>query len=128
MQGLAKDLLYRQAIPGQTGSSKEVSPELDRWLSERLEPGIDVIRSMVLLKCEEGEEKYGTRLHTFNGRDPLVDLAQELVDGLQYAHQARMEAFAKGRNSVVAAMELTCGDLVRSLSRVIALKQKKVNP
>lgn len=34
-----------------------------------------------------GEAKYGERLKAFNGRDPKVDLLQELLDALNYARQ-----------------------------------------
>ena len=45
-----------------------------------------------LLKREEvGERKYGTRLRTRNGRDPVNDLRQEVLDGVNYATQAHME-------------------------------------
>ncbi len=35
-----------------------------------------------------GIEKYGTPLQPFNGRDPLVDLYQELLDACVYIRQA----------------------------------------
>ena len=34
-----------------------------------------------------GCEKYGTYLQTFNGRDALIDLYQELLDAVQYLRQ-----------------------------------------
>lgn len=39
-----------------------------------------------------GAEKYGKRLRPFNGRDPEVDLYQELLDAIAYAVQALQEA------------------------------------
>ena len=44
-----------------------------------------------------GVAKYGTRLLARNGRAPLVDLVQELLDGTVYAWQAAMEAPGFGR-------------------------------
>ncbi len=38
-----------------------------------------------------GECKYGTRLKSFNGRDCLMDLYQELLDGMAYGKQAQLE-------------------------------------
>jgi hypothetical protein len=35
-----------------------------------------------------GRQKYGTPLQAHNGRDPLVDLYQELLDAVVYLRQA----------------------------------------
>jgi hypothetical protein len=43
------------------------------------------------LRAETGKIKYGTYLRTGNGRDPAVDLYQEVCDGIMYAGQARLE-------------------------------------
>jgi hypothetical protein len=40
---------------------------------------------------EFGEKKYGTRLQPFNGRDPLVDMFQEVLDALVYLEQEFFE-------------------------------------
>ena len=40
---------------------------------------------------EGGVEKYGKELLTHNGRDPLIDLYQELVDAVVYLRQALQE-------------------------------------
>jgi len=34
-----------------------------------------------------GEQKYGTRLQPFNGRDPLIDAYQEALDLIVYLRQ-----------------------------------------
>jgi hypothetical protein len=39
----------------------------------------------------EGIAKYGCSLESHNGRDVHKDLEEELIDGWQYAVQARME-------------------------------------
>lgn len=39
----------------------------------------------------EGQRKYGVRLQPHNGRDPLVDLYQELLDAVVYCRQAIFE-------------------------------------
>lgn len=38
-----------------------------------------------------GEEKYGTKLMTYNGRRALVDLYQELIDAVMYTKQLLLE-------------------------------------
>ena len=35
-----------------------------------------------------GIDKYGTPLQMGNGRDPIEDLRDEILDGIAYAHQA----------------------------------------
>lgn len=54
------------------------------------------------LVCEDimarnamGEEKYGEVLRAFNGRDPLVDLYQELLDAAQYIRQELEERLTR---------------------------------
>jgi hypothetical protein len=42
-----------------------------------------------------GRAKYGTPLQWFNGRDPLVDLYQELLDAVVYLKQELMERAAR---------------------------------
>jgi hypothetical protein len=38
-----------------------------------------------------GHKKYGTYLHTFNGRDPLWDAYQEAIDLVMYLRQVILE-------------------------------------
>ena len=42
-------------------------------------------------RAEMGFKKYGTYLRTNNGRDPQVDMYQELLDALMYSTQALLE-------------------------------------
>lgn len=42
-------------------------------------------------RAMHGERKYGVQLHTHNGRDALVDAAEEMMDGFMYICQAIME-------------------------------------
>lgn len=51
-------------------------------------------------RAEEGEKKYGTPLLTFNGRNPVVDLYQEILDALVYEAQARMEGGGNGDSAM----------------------------
>jgi DNA-binding XRE family transcriptional regulator len=50
-------------------------------------------RFLAMLQEREakGIETYGTHLQTHNGRNPYVDLAEELADAWQYAVQASIE-------------------------------------
>jgi hypothetical protein len=49
----------------------------------------------ILERSEMGKAKYGTTLRTFNGRDALVDLYQELLDAVKYCKQAILERSKK---------------------------------
>lgn len=48
-------------------------------------------RDLMTARHVQGVEKYGVPLQPHNGRDPLVDLVQELLDGIAYAMQAVLE-------------------------------------
>jgi hypothetical protein len=43
-----------------------------------------------------GERKYGTRLKSHNGRDAMLDLYQEVLDGINYAQQCKIEGLDDG--------------------------------
>lgn len=52
--------------------------------------GKDIAKDLEL-RAEQGVEEYGTYLSTFNGRDSLVDLYEELLDAYMYAAQYEEE-------------------------------------
>lgn len=47
------------------------------------------------IRVETGAREYGERLSTFNGRDALQDLYEELLDAAMYVKQAMMERDSK---------------------------------
>ncbi|NJK43979.1 MAG: hypothetical protein HC933_06550 [Pleurocapsa sp. SU_196_0] len=49
------------------------------------------IHADLVARAKIGKEKYGTMLETNNGRDALIDLQQEALDAVMYAHQYEME-------------------------------------
>lgn len=53
-----------------------------------------VIRDMQE-RDQTGEKKYGVRLQPHNGRDPLIDAYQEILDAAVYLRQAIYEATGK---------------------------------
>lgn len=57
----------------------------------------DDIKADIKARDEAGLKKYGTRLRAFNGRDPLVDAYQELLDGVVYQQQHLIELASSGR-------------------------------
>jgi hypothetical protein len=51
----------------------------------------DYVLQDIQERVEAGEKKYGTKLQTFNGRDPLWDAYQEALDLVMYLRQAILE-------------------------------------
>lgn len=54
------------------------------------------VRDALEARIALGAAKYGTELHTHNGRDALRDALEEALDGMQYAAQANLEARSDG--------------------------------
>ncbi|VVB51966.1 Uncharacterised protein [uncultured archaeon] len=67
----------------------------------------DVLEERLAARIDYGERKYGSRLKTNNGRDVLLDIEQELLDGVQYSHQGVMQGHrvAHIRNALIKAAE-----------------------
>jgi hypothetical protein len=55
------------------------------------ELGLNEIAEDIEARIRLGERKYGTRLKAFNGREPLMDLYQEVLDGINYSQQCVIE-------------------------------------
>lgn len=47
-------------------------------------------------RIDFGEKKYGQRLRTNNGRDSLMEMYQEALDGISYAGQHQLEGHDDG--------------------------------
>lgn len=61
-----------------------------RWRDQP--PGlVDLLAVDALERDAVGRERYGTPLQSFNGRDALRDLYEELLDASVYAMQAQQE-------------------------------------
>ena len=52
---------------------------------------LDVVLDDIQDRAEAGRKKYGCYLETHNGRDPLWDLYQELLDAVMYIRQELLE-------------------------------------
>jgi hypothetical protein len=83
-----------------------------------------------------GVRRYGLSLETFNGRDACRDLEEELLDGIVYAKQVRLEYFAVVEALLALAHEITrprtelgllpAGEAALELARMLqAQKQPK---
>jgi hypothetical protein len=67
--------------PAPTGTGPEITPGVIKDLEERY---------------RYGKGKYGEGLRAHNGRDPLIDLYQELLDAVLYTRQALEERYGQG--------------------------------
>ena len=55
----------------------------------------DLVRQDIDARDEAGRVKYGTPLIADNGRDPLIDLYQELLDALVYTRQELWKRYGR---------------------------------
>lgn len=77
-----------EPAPIQTDLSEEVLPFV---LMQLLDSGRGALMADLQARAKLGVERYGTPLMTHNGRDPLADLYQELLDALMYLGQYMIE-------------------------------------
>jgi hypothetical protein len=66
----------------------------------------ELVAADVVARKAHGIATYGTVLRPWNGRDALVDLYQELLDGAMYARQAVLEGV--GREGVYRRLLRLC--------------------
>jgi hypothetical protein len=55
----------------------------------------ELVRADMVARDKLGRERYGTPLQPFNGREPLIDLYQELLDAVAYCRQEIYERFGR---------------------------------
>ena len=60
-------------------------------------PVWDLVMVDMVERDHVGRQRYGTPLQTFNGRDALVDLYQELLDAVVYIRQVIAERDGRNR-------------------------------
>src|SRR5277367_1675110 len=74
--------------PMPTGNGIDVAVEVANDLRKI---GLENIAEDTEARIRLGEQKYGTRLKANNGRDAMLDLYQEVLDGCNYAKQLVIE-------------------------------------
>jgi|SRR5579863_5373763 len=78
--------------------------------AERLKAlGLNEIADDIEARIRLGERKYGTRLKAFNGREPLMDLYQEVLDGINYSQQCVIEGLDPQSNFFNVLVSLAIG-------------------
>lgn len=65
-----------------------------------------LIRDLLIQRRKFGVEKYGRPLEAHNGREPVKDAQDELIDGFVYIEQAVIERRKIPRIQALAMMEL----------------------
>jgi hypothetical protein len=89
--------------PMPTGNGIDVAVEVAKDLRVM---GRDDIAEDTEARIRLGEKKYGTRLKTHNGRDAMLDLYQEILDGCNYAKQLVLENKVGGETLYVQILAL----------------------
>jgi len=78
--------------PIMTKNSKNVPDNLINFLHNNFSNSESIfLCNQILDRMNFGIKKYGTALHSFNGRDAVNDANQELIDAIQYIFQAHLE-------------------------------------
>ena len=93
-----------------TGNGVDVAVEVAKKLRVL---GLENIAEDTEARIRLGEKKYGTRLKAHNGRDAMLDLYQEVLDGLNYSEQLVVENKDNGGlfNTLVALAVIIKGKL-----------------
>lgn len=77
------------------GHTDSTQPKPQR--SERSQSVTDAVVADLQTRRDHGIRKYDTELLTFNGRDPLLDTYQEVLDAVMYLKQCLMERDANAQ-------------------------------
>jgi len=82
-----------QPLPITTKKSVDVAVEVANDLKRA---DLSSIAEDVEARIRIGEKKYGKRLQSFNGRDAVKDLYDEVLDALNYSKQLEIEGKDNG--------------------------------
>lgn len=82
-----------QPLPVTTGDSVDVAVQVAASFKDS---GHADIAQDIEARIAIGERKYGKRLQSFNGRNALKDLYDEVLDALNYAKQIEIEGLDSG--------------------------------
>ena len=93
-----------QPMPSRCRASEPVAPLLRAVIDAQPQiKGSSHFALVLSFQRAKGLAKYGTELHTFNGRDAMRDFEEEVVDALQYGIQAIMEDPSRAADLLAAA-------------------------
>lgn len=105
-----------------TLKSEPVFPYFKNALEGPLDEAAMRVVSFLDARIQKGIQTYGEELHTFNGRDALMDLAEELGDAILYLMQYARECEVEKKKvpffaHACVALLLTLGDVFAEIDR-----------
>jgi hypothetical protein len=121
LTGFEGDIAVAPEPPPVKNDQPAVADMLARVMSQWGFREYALIAQDILKKKEFGVRKYGTPLQPFNGRRPLVDVYQELLDALQYEFQAWYEAVQNGEKDLAAELNYQLTNLAACVRDVYKL-------
>jgi len=83
--------LFDSPVMGQNLPKKGEIDVFDSFVKQHHEEGAEALLPDIEQRILHGEQKYGYRLETNNGRSAAKDLYEELLDALVYLHQFQLE-------------------------------------
>lgn len=122
-----------EPAPVRTAASREVWPLVIADFKRRAEFGdTPAVTAAVVRDMEErdatGRAKYGTALHTANGRNALVDAYQELLDAAVYLKQRAEELRSEHVNKALNEWPVVSSAYVKTLRLLVALRPVLPDP
>lgn len=80
----------------------------------------DLVIEEMRKRDRKGRSVYGTPLQAHNGRNSLLDLMEELLDGTAYAYQCRLELSELRRDLLtVLSLESASDEVKTSVQRIL---------
>lgn len=110
--------------PAPAVGTRPVAPKLRRAL---LAMKMDGVLKAVEARAQFGLKKYGTHLYADNGRDHVVDLAQELADAVQYLAAAQMCGRQAEARVVLNAFRHTLVNLIDAMDALDRMDEQKAD-
>ena len=135
------DAAHRQQLP--TGEGQDVATAVLAYIHKQVNfhaaksaireagegssIGSDVAKILTFVgddieaRVRSGERKYGVRLRAHNGRNALLDLYQEILDGVNYAQQIALEG-----NMQIGQLMISLVDTAVVIRRALAEQEKGI--
>lgn len=98
---------------------KESKSVYDNLVEDKSLPLTEKMLEVLKQRLDKGIKTYGSELRTYNGRNVLVDVVEEIADAVMYARQGLMqgEISQKTFNAIFAVFEIVLDeqDILREL-------------
>lgn len=97
---MSVDASLRQQLPTTAPDSVDVAQHVVHLFTCPTYQEAGILVPDIEARIASGEKKYGTRLKTHNGRNAVLDLYQEVLDGINYSMQNVLEKAPLGSKAV----------------------------